>query len=143
MRRKKFFFIFLILLATLVAAYFSFQTASACFDFYTFKQSAPAQMTKWEIQEVRGKFPIKAHYFFEYHGNIWHGQTRFAKPWHLNELAALSVLEKMAKQNWVVWFHPNDPQKSSLEKIFPTGLFFRTLLCYGVVVYFLFIRFLN
>ncbi|HSX37721.1 MAG TPA: hypothetical protein VLE95_02695 [Chlamydiales bacterium] len=145
MRRQNIFFILLLLSGGLIAGYFSLKSASSCFDFFTFKQSAPARILKWEINEVKGKFPIQASYVFEFGGKMWHGKARLSKPWHLNEAAARAFLQKIAKREWVVWFNPDHPQKSGLEKLFPTGLLVRTFICYAVLVYFtfLFIRFSN
>ncbi len=65
--------------------------------------------------------------------------TRFSEPWHLNEASALHAVREKAKENWTVWFNPNAPLKSSLEKVFPLGLFVRTFICYGVLIYFVII----
>ncbi len=137
MPRQKIFFICLVFLASLTAGYFSFRTSLALIDFFTFKESAPAFISHWEIKETKGKFPLKAYYSFEANGNVWQGATRVSGPWDLNEAAAVASLQKKAKETWTAWFNPNDPSKSTLEKEFPSGLLVRTSICYGVILYFI------
>jgi hypothetical protein len=137
MQRQKIFFICLVFLGLLPASYFSFCTAGALIDFFTFKQAAFAHISRWEIKEAKGKFPLTGYYSFEVNGRVWHGATRLAGPWHLNEASAVAALQEKAKANWVVWFNPNDPSKSSLENSFPSGVLVRTLICYSVILYFI------
>jgi hypothetical protein len=137
MRRQKIFYLCLGLLVFLPTGYFSFRVSLALFDFITFKASAPAQIGRWEIKETNGKFPLKAYYSFEAGGNVWQGATRLSEPWNLNEASAVAALQKKAKENWTVWFNPNDPSKSSLERNFPSGLVVRASICYGVILYFI------
>ncbi len=137
MKRQKIFFIILVLLGALTGGYFSIRTTGALFDFFTFTERAEARISRWEIKEMKGKFPIKSYYSFEAKGAIWHGATQLGEPWHLNEASAVAALQEKAKQSWAAWFNPNDPSKSSLEKAFPSGLLVRTLICYGVFAYFI------
>jgi len=137
MQRQKIFFICLICLAFLPAGYFSFRASAALIDYFTFKEGAPALISRWEIKETKGKFPLKIYYSFEALGNVWQGATQISEPWHLNEAAAIASLQQMAKASWTVWFNPSDPSKSSLEINFPTGLLVRAAICYGVILYFI------
>lgn len=145
MRKQKIFFITLVLLGSLCAGYFSLSMAGALFDFFAFKKRAPVTITRWEVKETRGKFPLTAYYSFETKGQVWEGATRFREPWHLNEASAISALKELAKQSWVVWFNPNHPSQSSLEREFPAGLIIRTSVCYSVFAYFILVfkRFLK
>lgn len=137
MLRQKIFFISLVFLSVLSAGYFTIRTGGALLDFFQFKESAEAHVLRWEIRETSGKFPLKAYYSFETNGRVWQGATQLAEPWHLNEAAAIAALQEKAKDNWVVWFNPNNPSRSSLENEFPSGLVLRTLVCYGVIAYFI------
>lgn len=137
MRKQKIFFITLVLLGSLCAGYFSLCVARALFNFFAFKERAPATITRWEVKETGGKFPLTGYYSFEVKGKVWEGATRFREPWHLNEASAVSALKEMARQNWVVWFNPSRPSQSSLEREFPVGLIVRTLVCYSVFAYFI------
>jgi hypothetical protein len=145
MQRQKIFFIILVLLGSLSAGYFSIRSAGALFDFIMLKERAEAHITRWEIKETKGKFPLKGYYSFEAKGHVWKGVTLLTEPWYLNEASAVSALQEKAKQKWTVWYCSNNPSQSSLEKEFPSGLVVRTLVCYGVFAYFIlfFRRFLK
>ena len=127
----------LVLLGALTGGYFSIRTTGALFDFFTFTERAEARISRWEIKEMKGKFPIKSYYSFEAKGIVWHGATQLGEPWHLNEASAVADLQGEANQSWAVWFNRNDPSKSPLEETFPSGLLVRTLICYGVFAYFI------
>ena len=139
MQRQKIFFIFLISLGAAVAAFFSIQSAEAIYGFLTLKKEARGRAEKWEIKEENGKFPLTCYYFFEANGATWQGRSVLAKPWHLNETSAIEALKVKAKEDLIVWFNPNRPDKSTLERKFPTSLLIRTCLSYGVLLYFLFL----
>jgi len=139
MQRQKIFFICLVLLGALPAGYFSIRTLGSLASFFTLKGAAPARISRWEVKETNGKFPLKGYYSFESDGVVWYGATRLEEPWHHNEASAVAALQAKAKANWIVWFNPMDPSHSSLEKRFPSGLLIRTLLCYGVIFYFIFL----
>src|SRR5690242_3368579 len=118
MKRPKIFFITLILLAAPTGGYFSMRTTVAPSDCCPCPERAEARISRWEIKEMKGKFPIKGYYSFEAKGTVWQGATQLGEPWHLNEASAVAALQEKAKQSWAVWFNPNNPSKSSLEKTF-------------------------
>jgi len=136
MKRQDFFFACLVLAGLIPAGYFSILAASSIADYCSRSESAEARILRWEINEMKGKYPIKGYYSFEVKGAAWSGSTRLGEPWHLNEPAAIASLQEMAKRKWAVWYDPANPSLSSLEKNFPYGLAARALTCYGVLAYF-------
>ncbi len=136
MLQQNVFFLFLLGLGVLVCTYFSIETATSLSHYFALKASAPAHILRWEIKEVKGKFPITAHYSFQTQDTIWQGASTLSKPWHLNEMAAATAVKTKAKEKLNVFFSPQNPLKSGLEKIFPTNLMIRTILCYAVLGYF-------
>jgi hypothetical protein len=139
MQKQKIFFSFLFILALSIGGYFSLHSFVVLKEYFSLRETVPANLNRWEIQEIKGKFPLKAYYSFETQGSKWEGSYRFKEPWYLNEPSAIAALKEEAKKKWRVWFNPNNPNRSSLEKLFPTGLVIRTVTCYGVLVYFFFI----
>jgi len=138
MRQKLAFPALLILLGVAVSGYFSYRLAASFFAYFPLVAQTEAHIVRWEVKEIGGKFALKALYSFEAQEKNWSGASVLAKPWHLNEAAAIAVLKERARQKWIVWFNPDKPMQSSLEREFPTELIFRTLLCYAVLVYFIF-----
>lgn len=132
----------IILSATfLVVCIFSYRLFNDLFSFYSHSVLVPARVIKWEIQEIQEKYAIQAEYEYEIDKNKLKGVFLFSKPYYLNEFAAISSLKVLAKKDWNAWIQPKSPQRSILEKSFPANLLFRSLICYSVFVYLLFLNF--
>ena len=130
----------LISAVALISLYFSFQLSVQLFSCVPLAVQAPARVSQWEIEEVKGKFALKAFYSFEAQNKIWKGSCRFNPPYFWNEPSAMAALKAKAKEPVSAWYNPNNPSHSSLEKRFPSSLLFRTIICYGVLIYFFFVR---
>src|SRR3990167_6430839 len=139
MRTQKAFIFSLLIFGLAISGYFSFLLVETLFEYYPLKKQAETRISRWEIKEMEGSFALKAFYSFETQGKIWNGTTLLSKPWYLNEPSALLALKGKAKEEWLAWFNPKNPEHSSLEKVFPIGLLVRVLICYGVFIYFSFI----
>lgn len=139
MQLQKIFFMVLVLLGLGTGGYFAIRATGALFDYIVLKESADARVLRWEIKEMKGKFPLTASYSFEAKGAVWQGVTRLGEPWHLSEGAAVSALKGKAKEKWTVWFNPDYPEHSTLERSFPTGFILRTVIAFAVVGYFIII----
>ncbi len=137
MRRKLALSSFLILLGAVVSGYFSYHSAASLLTYFHLASQTEARIVRWEVNEIEGKFALKAMYLFEAQNKVCSGASTLAKPWHLNEASAIAALKEKARLKWIVWFNPDNPAQSSLEKEFPAGLMVRTLLCYFVLVYFI------
>jgi hypothetical protein len=122
--------------AALIAFYFSSLLALSFWGYFPLSAEAKANVFQWEVVEIKEKYPIKATYSFEANGKIWKNSFIFSQPWSWNQPSAIILLKEKAKQPWSVWYSPNNPALSALEKSFPYNLFFRTLVCYAVLIYF-------
>lgn len=120
--------------------YFSFLLARDSLAYFSLSSTGKASVFQWEVVEIKGKYPIKASYSFNVDGKVWKNTFTFAKPWSWNQASAIELLKERAKQNWTVWYQPKNPAVSVLEKKIPLNLFFRTLVCYIIFIYFLFLR---
>ena len=125
----------LIFCVLLVALYFSYQATREIFTYTSLQAQAPVRILQWEVEEIQEKFALKALYSFEAGGETWKGSSRLLKPYYWNEPAAVSALKRRAKEEWTVWYQPQNPGISALEKQFPTSLFIRTCVCYLVLIY--------
>lgn len=119
-----------------ITLHFSIRLGGGLFHYLSFENSSIARVSQWEIVEIKGRYGLKADYTFEFQEKNWLGSFAFSPPYHLNEMAALAVLKEKAKEKWTAWYNHKNPQISLLEKNFPKGLLFRTLICYGVLIYF-------
>jgi hypothetical protein len=137
MQRQKIFFMFLILLSAASAAFFTVQMAEGVYNFLKMREKTSGRALRWEIREVKGKFPLTCYYSFEANGAVWQGRAVLPKPWHLNEMSATAALREKAKEELLVWFDPNRPEKSTLERQFPSGPLSKALLSLCILVYFI------
>jgi hypothetical protein len=122
-----------------IALYFSLHLGYESFQYFTLSKQSKAQISQWEIFPIKDHFAIKANYGFEAQEKIWNDSFTLNPPYYLNEQAALSSLKGMAKENWQAWYNPKNPTHSALERAFPLGLLIRTLICYGILIYFLYL----
>ena len=100
---------------------------------------ANAHITQWEIVNVKNHFALRADYEFDIQEKNWRNAFTLNPPYFLNEMAALDALKVLAKNDWSAWYQPKNPQISALEKSFPKSFLFRTLICYGVLIYFFYL----
>lgn len=128
--------LFLILGVCAIALHFSIRLGIGCLHYFSLQKQAKAQISQWEIVEMKDRFGLKAKYGFAIQEKTWQGLFTLSPPYYLNEMAALSALKEKAKNSWTVWYNPKNPQISALEKSFPIGLLIRALICYGVLIYF-------
>jgi hypothetical protein len=124
----------------LLALYFSYQSSKELYAYLPLQAKAPARVLQWEIEDVKGKFALQAAYSFEAQGKIWENSFRLLKPYYWNEPAAISSMKRLAKEEWSAWYDPKNPDHSALEKSLPIGLLFRTMICYGVLIYFFYLQ---
>lgn len=131
---------FLLAAAAAISLYFTFHLSKELFHYFPLKAQTKASISHWEIEEKEGKFGFKARYSFEAQAKTWESSFSFHDPLYWNEPSAFKALKEKAKKTWNVWYDPGNPSHSALEKKFPFNLFFRTVICYGVLCYFFFIN---
>ena len=131
--------LFFVLGVSCMALHFTVMFGFEMANFLRLKNRANAQITQWEIVSVKDRFALKAEYEFNAQEKSCQSSFTLNPPYFLNEMAALGALKELAKNDWGVWYHPKTPQQSALQKSFPTGLLFRTLICYGVLIYFFYL----
>lgn len=136
MLQKLLFPLFLVLVGAASSVYFSYRMSEALFSYFSLTQQAEARIARWEVKEVQGKFIVNAVYSFGSGDSSWMGSSIVDRSWYLNETSAIEDLREKANRQWLVWFSPSDPSRSSIEKSFPKGLLFRTMICYIVFVWF-------
>lgn len=120
-----------------ITLHFSIRFGVGALHYFSLKNGSAAQIIQWEIVEIKNRYALKADYTFECQKKNCTGSFTLNPPHYLNEMAALEALKMKAKESWTAWHNPKNPQVSALQKDFPTGLLIRTLICFGVLIYFL------
>lgn len=132
----------LTLLSGGIALYFLVIALFHLGGYFSLEARAPATVQQWSvIKKSSSAFAIEAVYTFEAQGKTVTGQTIFSKPHHLNHPSAERHIEIFSTRPWSVWYSPQDPMHSSLEKTFPTKKLVYALMALGVFGYFLYVRF--
>lgn len=137
---KRTFSLGLMLAVSAVLLYFLSSFLFALSTYFALREKVAARVSRWEVEEVGGKYAIKATYAYEVQGKIWEAETMLAGPLYWNELAAISALREKAKESQTAWYCPKNPARSTLEKTFPHALFVKTLICFGILIYFYFLK---
>jgi len=130
--------LFLLLGIVTIAIYFTLRLGCVIYSFYPLNSMAKAQVGQWEVRESGTKYLLKAVYSFETQGKFWNGTYTYKRR-YFNEALAVADLKEKGKEPLIVWYNPKNPQNSALERDFPVGLLVRTLICYGVILYFIFL----
>ncbi len=104
------------------------------------KPLAEARILGWEVEEVKSdRFALRARYAYDWNGKPYTGATLFA-PVYLNEISAVAGLKKeVAAPTRVLWINPAHPERSSLERVIPSGLLVRAAIATLVMFYFSFV----
>ena len=136
MLSSRYFQHFFLTLALGIALFFIFKFGFSVNHYLNLKVQAPVKIEQWELEGAGDRWKIRAVYSLPLEKKSWAGATLFTDRSYLNEESAFRSLQELAKQEWAAWYCPNDPSISSLERIFPYNLLFRTLAACGVLIYF-------
>jgi hypothetical protein len=119
-----------------ITLHFTIRFGVDYFHYLSLKNKSTAKVYQWEIVQVKDRFALKASYSFDAQNKTYQGLFTLSPPYYLNEMAALSALKAKAKESWSAWYRPKNPQISALEKSLPVSLLIRSMICYGVLIYF-------
>lgn len=118
-------------------------TADAAWKFWvntSLTKTVPAETAVFSVKEDSSdKFYMNGQYTFSINGQHYEGATTLSHPMFRNQLAAQEKVAEFEAKGWTVWFNPQNPTYSSLQKKFP----FKECLYAGVLwvlfIYFFFI----
>jgi hypothetical protein len=113
---------FIVLLAALCAAglWFFGKAAWALYDYNSYTSSVQAKTIDWNIKIVsEEQFIPYARYTYVVNGTEHTGEGSLKNTVYRNEWAAGKAVEELAKKGWTIWYDPDYPNYSSLQKIFP------------------------
>lgn len=130
--------IFFLIGVVAIALHFSIKLGQGIFKYSVYSAHTPAQIVQWETVPAKDRFHIKATYKYALNQKNYSQVHTFTSAF-LSESAAIHQLKDLAKQPYTAWYNPQNPEQSLLEKTFPWGLFFRTSICYGVLIYFFYL----
>jgi len=109
-----------ILIVFCVVLWFSGKAAVRLYSYYTLTAHASLSRMDWSIREISSDhYAVEAHYEFLANEAVEKGDVSFDEPPFRNTYAAEVGIKAYEAQNWTVWYNPNHPSNSSLQKKFP------------------------
>ena len=102
-------------------------------------QIASASIRQWDIKEHKETFYIQAFYSFLVNEKKYEANTLFSKKF-LHKDLALSYLEALQKKDFTVFYDPQNPSISTLEKLFPWSIFIKAVFVLLILIYFIGMR---
>ena len=117
----------------------------ALYDYYSYSQlkvqTSPSNI-EWSIEEVKDEyFVAKGNYHFNFKGNSYTGTSALTDDAYRNRWAAEQGLKELSTLKPKIWFDPQNPQHSSLQKKFPLKECISAIFLWGLTFYFLWLGF--
>ena len=107
------------------------------YRYYRLQAQASAHIEKLKVVEFSSdSYGIEAFYSFSVEGVRREGVTLFSKPYYLNRFSAERVAQEKSLQKTEVWYSPQNPDNSSLERIFPLKKGLNSLILLSLWAYF-------
>ncbi len=104
----------------IIAGWFINQAVVDVLDYQALSKQAPVEVTEWRVIEVNeSHFIPEATYRFTVGKEIYEGATGFELRSFRNEMSCLEDLARLKEKEWTVWYDPEDPNHSALDKWFP------------------------
>jgi hypothetical protein len=127
-----------------IGAVLAWFTISTCYQLYRYAQlneETTAKSIDWFVKEIaEDKYILDTQYTYEVDGVLYKGNTRMTSLSYRNSWAAEQAIPKMDNSQWPVSYSKSDPQHSTLQKSFPTKETLSTLLLWGLLGYFFWLR---
>ncbi|HSW72850.1 MAG TPA: hypothetical protein VLG44_05535 [Chlamydiales bacterium] len=138
----KIFWTALFLITALMGVYFTFVFGKDFFEYISYNSRVPAKILEWQVREMKnGKFAVAAKFSYQINENSYVGLTVIKDRHFLNDYAAMhAVKNKEIALEEAAWVSPHSPEKSTLQRRFPTNLLIKLLIVYGVISYFSFLK---
>ncbi|HEX2580090.1 MAG TPA: hypothetical protein VHK67_06795 [Rhabdochlamydiaceae bacterium] len=131
----------LVWMAGVLMAGFLISSSIDLWGYLRLEKKSSAKIEQWKVVEKDpSQFAIKAYFSFETASRAYQGKTTFSKPYHLNRLSAENQIKIYSKQPCTVWYQSSNPERASIEHIFPFKKCLYSLMLIGIFFYFVYLR---
>lgn len=115
--------------------YFS-KTVLDLYRYYRLNVSVVPETMTWTVGKANEElfFP-EGTYRFSYQGKVYVGSDFLTREKYRNEEALQNDLPKFDRQKWSIWFRADQPNISTLQKIFPWKECIYTLFLFAIFLY--------
>lgn len=101
----------------------------------------PTSMVWNIVKEIEARYILETDYQYAVADKSYSGKTVWEDEKYVNEYGANEAIEEAKATQWVVWYNPSNPVKSSLEKHMPVKEFVSAFFLWGLFLYFLWLGF--
>jgi hypothetical protein len=122
-----------------ITLFYAGRSAVSVSNYYAHSGATTSETVLWEAIEVNSdKYVVEGSYSFVVDGQQISGKTRLDRPVFRNRWAAEDHIQQLGPEGpWRVWYVPSDPNRSSLQKRFPTKECVSTAALSAILIYFL------
>lgn len=132
-------FLFVIIV---IALWYTITAIYLYFSYAHLKTQTTTSSIQWETEEhAEDSVVMAANYTFEYKGKSYPGRTSLEETPYRSQWAAEEAIKELAHSNRKVWFDPENPNRSSLQKKFPFKESIYAAFLWGIILYFLWLGF--
>lgn len=115
---------------------FVFPTARQVVRYYSFDRQVIPDSLTWSSKAINDElWRVQADYSFTVEGKPYSGTDSFLGERYRNPYAAELGIENLKKEHQSVWYAPQNPADSTLEKFFPTKKIVYALITLGLIFY--------
>jgi hypothetical protein len=92
---------------------------------------------EWQVrQESQDRYTLAAQYAFKVNDSTYLGETIFRSKRYKSPETAAHFLQQNIQTDWKVFYAPDRPRISTINRIFPLKSCIYTAIVWGVIIYF-------
>jgi hypothetical protein len=133
--------VLLLVLSLGITSWYGFKCINQFYNYQRLSTVTRANVGAWGIEQVKeGQYSVYAKYGYQANGSSFFGKTVFKQVVFPNELAAKEYLNDWKQQSWDVYYDPNQPKHSTLQRNFPVKPGIHFFIGLAVTGYFVYLR---
>lgn len=126
----------------LVTLWFSMKSLYHLYEYCSLNSQVVASSSQWSVREISDeRYLLQADYRYEVKGVSYEGHTLLDSPTFRNRWAAEQTIPEYNSKQWQVWYSERNTEYSSLQKSFSIKEFVSAILLWGLLVYFVWLRY--
>ncbi len=104
----------------IITAWFITQAVDDLIDYQALSKQTPVDQVAWEVKKLsESHYVPRATYNFYVEGDSFNSSTTLDLRSFRNEYGVREDIKKLREREWNVWYDPDNPSHSALDKWFP------------------------
>lgn len=122
----------------LIVFWYTALTGIALWNYFSIQETTKPNRIDWSVKaNSRGKFVLAASYQFRVKNRFFDGETVLNSLPYRSFAAAQKALNRQKTKSWTIWYAPENPQNSKIERTFPLKTCIYTFVLWSVFVNFI------